>query len=220
MVEHIGETTGLPFGHYSYTEVLQPQLLGVVPLAIPCAWLMVALGAWQLTHALFQKVGRPLLVATLVVAIDLQIEPVATQIHSYWIWHDLGFYYGVPLLNFAGWWLVGLLVALLLRSALERGEIGDWRLEIGKTIAHRPSSIAHRRWSSRLFEWVPALLYLLSAVMFTVVNLAHGLILAGLCGVALLGGIVLAAFSALDRRASLLAVPAADRSDRSGLSGH
>src|SRR5436190_1199972 len=42
IVEHIGETTGLPFGRYTYTDVLQPQLFGVVPLAIPCAWLMVA----------------------------------------------------------------------------------------------------------------------------------------------------------------------------------
>jgi putative membrane protein len=46
-VEYIGVTTGLPFGRYRYTAALQPQLLGV-PLAIVCAWLMVALGAWQL----------------------------------------------------------------------------------------------------------------------------------------------------------------------------
>ncbi len=46
--EHIGVTTGRPFGSYRYTEALQPQLLGVVPLAIPFAWLMVAVGAWQL----------------------------------------------------------------------------------------------------------------------------------------------------------------------------
>jgi uncharacterized membrane protein len=27
-VEHIGETTGLPFGRYQYTDMLQPQILG------------------------------------------------------------------------------------------------------------------------------------------------------------------------------------------------
>src|SRR5262245_13591812 len=47
-VEHIGVTTGLPFGRYHYTGLLQPQLFGVVPLAILCAWLMVTIGAWQL----------------------------------------------------------------------------------------------------------------------------------------------------------------------------
>jgi putative membrane protein len=50
-VEHIGVTTGMPFGRYRYTGVLQPQLLGIVPLAIPCAWLMVATGAWQIASA-------------------------------------------------------------------------------------------------------------------------------------------------------------------------
>jgi uncharacterized membrane protein len=50
-VEHLGVVSGFPFGRYRYTDMLQPQLLGVVPLAIPCAWLMVALGAWQLATA-------------------------------------------------------------------------------------------------------------------------------------------------------------------------
>ena len=48
-VEHAGVTTGMPFGRYHYTGALQPQLFGAVPLAIPCAWLMVAAGAWQLS---------------------------------------------------------------------------------------------------------------------------------------------------------------------------
>src|SRR5262249_10858888 len=33
-IEYIGETTGIPFGRYTYTELLQPQLFGVVPLPI------------------------------------------------------------------------------------------------------------------------------------------------------------------------------------------
>src|SRR4051812_324539 len=47
-VEHAGVVTGVPFGSYHYTGALQPQLFNTVPLAIPCAWLMVAAGAWQL----------------------------------------------------------------------------------------------------------------------------------------------------------------------------
>src|SRR5215213_10009765 len=40
-VEHIGVTFGFPFGRYSYTAQLQPQLFSAVPLPIACAWLMV-----------------------------------------------------------------------------------------------------------------------------------------------------------------------------------
>ncbi|RMF48927.1 MAG: carotenoid biosynthesis protein, partial [Chloroflexota bacterium] len=44
-VEWIGHQTGFPFGFYSYTERLQPQL-GGVPLLIPLAWLMMLPPAW------------------------------------------------------------------------------------------------------------------------------------------------------------------------------
>ena len=50
LIEYIGETSGLPFGRYAYTEVLQPQIAGVVPLPITFAWLMVVTGAWQLAN--------------------------------------------------------------------------------------------------------------------------------------------------------------------------
>jgi putative membrane protein len=40
LAEFIGSHTGLPFGRYSYTDLLQPQL-GDVPLLIPLAWLML-----------------------------------------------------------------------------------------------------------------------------------------------------------------------------------
>jgi putative membrane protein len=50
LAEFIGHTTGLPFGTYTYTPVLQPQLLGV-PLLIPLAWLMMLPPAWAVTSA-------------------------------------------------------------------------------------------------------------------------------------------------------------------------
>jgi putative membrane protein len=108
-VEHAGVTTGIPFGRYHYTGALQPQLFGTVPLAIPCAWLMVAAGAWQLamtddrrpttddrrpttddrreTAHLRWSVGggrwAVVVAATLVLLLDLQIETIATKINHY-----------------------------------------------------------------------------------------------------------------------------------------
>ena len=38
--EVLGSKTGLPFGAYHYTQVLQPQLSGA-PILIPLAWLMM-----------------------------------------------------------------------------------------------------------------------------------------------------------------------------------
>ncbi len=175
-VEHAGETTGWPFGRYQYTEALQPQLFGIVPLPITLAWLMAALGAWQLAVFKFQHRRWPaaLLAATLVVALDLQIETVATRINVYWEWFDSGPYYGVPTLNFFGWWLVGLLMALVVS-----GLLGD---------SSTPETPAMAAW---IAPCIPALLYLLSSLMFTVVNLARGYWLAGAIGVLVLAGSIL-----------------------------
>lgn len=185
-VEHIGVTTGFPFGRYSYTQALQPQFFGVVPLAIACAWLMVAVGAWQLATSqvgMLERwnVGTLAGTATLVLLLDLQIETVATKVNLYWVWHDQGAYYGVPASNFVAWWLVGLGMALVVRRALPRPTLprpAGW---------HPPA----RRIVADALRWLPAALYLLSTGMFVAVNLARGYQLAGLVGLATLAGLAL-----------------------------
>lgn len=197
-VEHIGETTGWPFGSYRYTELLQPQLFGVVPIPITCAWIMVAIGAWQLAQARTSRashyrgyyrytilarhpVVRLLVAATLVVILDLQIETVATRITPYWIWYDGGPYYGVPTINFVAWWVVGLAMALILYGLLNR---------------HQPIALRHPSpLFGQVFKHIPALLYVLSSLMFTVVNMAHGFTWAGVVGFALLALLAVRALS-------------------------
>src|SRR5262249_9362577 len=86
-----GRGTGFPFGRYRYTDALQPQLFRGVPLPIACAWLMVAVGAWQLASKDQRQTSNdePMCVrlafgpwslvkaATLVLLLDMQIETIA-----------------------------------------------------------------------------------------------------------------------------------------------
>lgn len=112
-IEYIGATTGFPFGAYSYTTVLAPRILDTVPVAILFAWLMVIAGAWYTGRLLFDAQSRAIravLTGLFVMIIDIQIEPVATHINHYWEWYDSGPYYGVPTVNFAGWWAVGFIL--------------------------------------------------------------------------------------------------------------
>ena len=106
------------------------------------------------------------------VLLDLQIETMATRIHAYWVWHDSGWYYGVPLANFVAWWLVGLFMALLLAQLLpSRGPLA---VRVGT-----PRGLAGA-------AGIPAWLYLLSTLMFTLVNMMRGYPLAGLVGLVML----------------------------------
>ncbi len=194
-VEHIGETTGQLFGRYQYTDVLQPQILGVVPVPITCAWLIVALGSWQLAGWLWHPpkqavywadrnmIGRVICTATLVVVLDLQIETVATLVNRYWIWVDHGAYYGVPTVNFIMWWVVGLAMGLLLWASLPHS--AALRIPKNDTSTVRDQLFA---W---LFTAIPALMYILSSVMFTIINITYGFLWAGGIGVVLLSVILI-----------------------------
>jgi putative membrane protein len=139
--------------------------------------------------------GGLALAATLVLLLDLQIETVATKINQYWIWLDGGPYYGVPTANFVAWWLIGLAMAGVVAMVLGRrggGVIGrqepeDMRPETGALIS---------RLTSHVSDQLPACLYLLSTLMFAIINLAHGYTVAGLVGVAVLSVVAHAAWSA------------------------
>jgi putative membrane protein len=54
-VEHMGVTTGFPFGGYHYTDTLNLKVLGVVPLAVPFAWLLVIPTAIGITEYLVAR---------------------------------------------------------------------------------------------------------------------------------------------------------------------
>ncbi|MBV6514624.1 MAG: hypothetical protein HPKKFMNG_00252 [Planctomycetes bacterium] len=107
-----GVAYGLPYGHYEYTPILGPALLGV-PLVLTCAWLVLAahvrgaMEAWRIPASV-----QPFLGAAWMTALDLVIDPLAAGPLGYWSWNASGFYYGIPASNFAGWFVVSLVIFL------------------------------------------------------------------------------------------------------------
>jgi putative membrane protein len=173
LVEHVGATTGFPFGAYAYTDVLQPQIFGVVPLAIPFAWLLIvpaAVGAAELLERDGAASGvvspwKLLTAAAFALLLDVTIEPFAVHINRYWVWSDSsqGGYYGIPASNFVAWWFTSLLLSWVLLQGRRRAA---------------PRAVA--------LPWLPLALYLANLTMFVVVNLARGQAVA-----AAIGGLIL-----------------------------
>jgi putative membrane protein len=117
--EALGSKTGILFGAYHYTEALQPQLLGV-PLLIPLAWLMMLPPSWAVAQLLTggrSGLAFVTLSALAFTAWDLFLDP--QMVHwGLWIWDAPGApgaYFGIPLVNFAGWLLVSALITALAR---------------------------------------------------------------------------------------------------------
>jgi putative membrane protein len=199
LVEHVGATTGFPFGAYSYTGVLQPQVLGVVPVAIPFAWLLIvtaAVGTGELVlgreggaHHPGRRVNitKILTAASFALLLDVTIEPFAVHVNHYWVWTESAqpAYYGIPASNFVAWFFTSLLLSwvVLLYRARAR--------------AARPTTRLRPSW-----PWLPVTLYLSNLTMFLVVNLARGQEAAAVIGGLLL--LALACYLLLPRLVRLL----------------
>ena len=126
VVERIGTRTGLPFGRYHYTPALRPQVHGV-PAIVPLAWFAMALPAREAASAALgapttgarsgARRNRTVLGAAALTGWDLFLDPQMTA-EGYWRWVRRGVYRGIPLSNFAGWFLTGLGVMALLDAWL------------------------------------------------------------------------------------------------------
>lgn len=116
LVERVGSTTGIPFGAYHYTEALAP-LLGGVPLIIPIAWLMMLPAAWAVAAAITGAQSGWRFVAVSAAAFtawDFFLDP--QMVHwGYWVWHEPDGYFGIPWVNFSGWFLASALITWLVR---------------------------------------------------------------------------------------------------------
>ncbi len=123
--EVAGSKSGLPFGYYHYTELLQPQVVGV-PLLIPLAWFMMLPPAWAVAQATVGRHNRAvftLVSALAMTAWDFFLDPQKVA-WGFWVWTDSsglqmfeGGYFGIPWTNYVGWLLVAALVTWLARPA-------------------------------------------------------------------------------------------------------
>lgn len=120
--EAIGSRTGFPFGHYNYTDMLQPQFAHV-PLLIPIAWFMMLPAAWTVAQLITGKRNtiRKQIMFIVVSAIaltawDLFLDPQMVA-WGFWVWENPSGYFGIPWINYFGWLLTAAVVTAVVRPA-------------------------------------------------------------------------------------------------------
>lgn len=115
-VEALGTATGFPFGHYDYTAALQPQLLNV-PILIAFAWLMMLPSSWAVAYLINgRRFGWRFVAFTglAMTAWDFFLDPQMVG-WGLWEWGTSGAYFGIPLVNFLGWFATAAVVTLIVR---------------------------------------------------------------------------------------------------------
>lgn len=115
--EYSSINNGFPYGEYHYVyENLKGELLILgVPFFDSLSYPFLIFAGFSVVPSHHRTIIRVLLGSLLTMFLDVIIDPVATmgdkwflgKIH--WYVHP-GFYFGVPLTNFAGWFLVALTV--------------------------------------------------------------------------------------------------------------
>ena len=145
LVEFVGVTYGVPYGEFSYELELGPMLAGV-PVGLPVFFLPLALNSYLLVLLLLglrtngktrttektQTVGKTLTTGVtpasrtvrvlaalgVLLVVDLVLDPAAVAL-GFWSYAGGGPYYGVPLSNYAGWVLSGLVAVSLVELAFD-----------------------------------------------------------------------------------------------------
>jgi uncharacterized membrane protein len=149
-VEALGTRTGYPFGEYSYGSRLGPAALGV-PLVIPMAWGMTTYPILLMARRLAagSRWAVALLGAWTLTAWDIFLDPQMVS-EGHWAFKDpspgLPGSPGIPLTNYAGWFLTGLFIF--------------WVLD------HLPSTSADDRLPHLLLIWLYASNVLAAAAFF------------------------------------------------------
>lgn len=113
--EALSIQSGFPFGHYFYDKLAGPRIYQV-PIIIMFAYFSMIYVSWILSNILLrhytQKLSGnkimfiPLIATFIMVMWDLCLDPLSSTIGSLWVWQEGGPYYGVPLQNYFGWFLV------------------------------------------------------------------------------------------------------------------
>jgi hypothetical protein len=119
LAEFSSTRTGFPFGLYHYTGATRGQELFIadVPFMDALSFTFLAYAAFCLARGCLGRAGSPLAVTVLggafMMLLDVVIDPVAVRGDRWFLgqifyYPNGGVYFGVPLSNFAGWMLVGM----------------------------------------------------------------------------------------------------------------
>lgn len=120
IIEMIGVNTGVLFGDYTYGKTLGLSVVNT-PLMIGVNWLILVYGSSNLVLSIFSSKTVLLLsfiAATLMVALDVLIEPVAIYLDM-WSWASVE----IPLQNYLAWWILAFILNYLMIYTLKNSKV-------------------------------------------------------------------------------------------------
>lgn len=183
--ELAGTATGLPFGVYGYTDQLGYKIGGLVPFNIPTSWFYMLVASLSICGRFLpskddarSKWWWAFVAGLVLTAWDVSMDPAMVKTR-HWLWSvpDLTnasgfsrfigtpFFFGMPLTNWLGWVLTGVVVARVMLALVP------------------PSTWVRALAPSRL----PLLLYAINGLLPLAICFAQDMVLAGVLGTLAMG---------------------------------
>ncbi|MTK63357.1 MAG: carotenoid biosynthesis protein [Methanobacterium sp.] len=141
--ENLSVLTGFPFGFYHYSPSL-----GVLPVPLIIIFEYFAMGylSWILAHILTGQYSKklegkqifivPLIATFIMVMWDLTVDPISATLQGLWVWTYPGPFFGIPISNYFGWFLVVYIFLQIL--ALYLSKYDTIKPEKAEAISNKP----------------------------------------------------------------------------------
>jgi putative membrane protein len=108
ILEIIGANTGIIYGEFIYNTSWRPALWGT-PVVMLFVWATLIIESYFMVYKKTANTFvRIVLPAVLLVILDLVIDPGAIHLRL-WSWANGGMWYGIPLSNYVGWLILGII---------------------------------------------------------------------------------------------------------------
>lgn len=152
--EYLGVHYGYVFGS-GYTYKMSGIYLFNIPIIVLIYWYVFIYTGFIISNLILGKniFLKSILGAYFVLAIDLFMEPMQIQMGN-WVWHKTGIYFGIPLSNFVGWYIVSF-VSLLLFQLITKINIKKDKINLIPVYGY-------------ILIWVSLLLYMLATDNYTI----------------------------------------------------
>lgn len=191
--EYLGVVHGLFFGRFVYHEYTN-MILGAVPWQTPLSWSVIIYICYCTTNLFLKGFGgrKPnlknslwypfclmLLLSSLdgiaAMNIDMILDPCCVNVPTpSWTWAEPGAYFGIPISNFIGWFMVTFFATLIFRTYESLRE--DFE----------PDKV-------RLLDFAPTVVYSTYTIRYVVASLGFGHVEYTLIGVATMMPFILVA---------------------------
>ena len=182
--ELLGTGTGWPFGNYAYTDFLGWKVLGHVPYSIPLSWFYIGFACYLLARQIVHRLGIGHVTfwtlfggVWLLTVWDLVLDPAMAHealTIQFWVWFQEGPYFGMPIKNFIGWSVTGLLYMGLSRL-IWRDEVEPDEFTSGIPLVVYLANMAFAMILSASVDlWIPVFLAIVLGVAPALIVLRRG----------------------------------------------